>query len=197
MSEDVQEIRTRLATVADSAALAELAARLFRQTYERAVPAADLDAFLAAGFNAGQLRGELADPSARTLLVESEGRAIGYAQVRRRRLTTAGAIPRAEAELARLYLDRPWHGRGVAQVVLARVADLALDLGADFIWLGVWEHNGRAVAFYEKHGFRPVGMQEFQLGDELHHDRVMVAKVSALAGAGRRRPDEGWQVPAR
>jgi ribosomal protein S18 acetylase RimI-like enzyme len=92
-------------------------------------------------------------------------------------------------ELTQLYLDRPWHGRGVADLVLARLADLALDLGARLVRLGVWEHNGRAIAFYEKHGFTQVGVQEFRLGGELHNDHVMVAEVSAIADS-----DTGWDV---
>lgn len=196
MSEETSEVRIRLASAADAAVLAELAARLFRQTYEQAVPSSDLDAFLAASFSPPQVRAELTDPETRTLLVEHEGQAIGYAQLRHRPLTAEAPLPVGEAELARLYLDRPWHGRGVADLVLARVADLATELGAGSIWLGVWEHNGRAVAFYEKHGFRQVGTKEFRLAGELHHDRVMVSHVSALSERDERRRDPGGDPAA-
>jgi ribosomal protein S18 acetylase RimI-like enzyme len=188
MGEDVREVTIRPASTADAALLAELAPRLFRQTYEHQVSAADLDAFVDDGLDPRRMQAELADPDVRTLLVERDGRAIGYAQVRRRPLSTEAPAPHAEVELARLYLDRAWHGRGVAEVLLARVNELALDLGARFVWLGVWERNGRAVAFYEKHGFKTVGMQEFRLGSQSHQDKIMVAAVTAGAELDPLRP---------
>jgi ribosomal protein S18 acetylase RimI-like enzyme len=183
MSDDVPNVRFRQASTDDAAGLSELAARLFRQTYEGDVPAADLDDFLTASFSPDRQRTELGDPTTRTLIVELDDQAIGYAQVRRRSLPVETPDAVAEVELARLYLDRPWHGRGVAEVVLAEAGRLARDLGSGSIWLGVWERNGRAVAFYEKHGFRHVGVQEFRLGGEQHHDRVMVADIASLVDA--------------
>jgi ribosomal protein S18 acetylase RimI-like enzyme len=186
MRDEAPQVRIRRAGADDAAVLSELAARLFRQTYEGDVPAADLDAFLAASFSPDSQRNELDDPTTRTLLVELGHQAIGYAQVRRRSLPVETSDADAEVELARLYIDRPWHGRGVAAAVLAEAGRLALELGSGSVWLGVWERNGRAVAFYERRGFRPVGVQEFRLGSERHRDRVMVADIASLVDA----PDE-------
>jgi len=183
MREEIPHVRIRRASPDDAAMLSQLAARLFRQTYEGDIPAADLDDFLTAAFNPDRQRNELGDPATRTLLVEMDDRAIGYAQVRRGALPVETPDAEAEVELTRLYVDRPWHGRGVAKVVLAAAGRLAVDLGSSSIWLGVWERNGRAVAFYEKHGFRRVGVQEFRLARERHRDRVMVADVASLIDA--------------
>ena len=54
---------------------------------------------------------------------------------------------------------------------------------ADELWLGVWEKNPRAIAFYQKTGLRVVGRQTFQLGRDLQHDFVMSLTPDKL-GAG-------------
>jgi ribosomal protein S18 acetylase RimI-like enzyme len=77
-------------------------------------------------------------------------------------------------ELARFYVDRPWHGRGVARELMDAARAAARNLGGRTFWLGVWEHNPRAIAFYAKCGFRDVGSHKFLVGSDLQTDRVMV-----------------------
>jgi ribosomal protein S18 acetylase RimI-like enzyme len=116
---------------------------------------------------------EIADPQMLTLLAESEGRLIGYGQLR---WGSAAPSIRAErpVEILRLYVDRAWHGGGVGPSLMAALLEAARAGGADIVWLGVWEHNPRAIAFYAKHGFRTVGEHEFLLGEDPQRDLVMV-----------------------
>jgi ribosomal protein S18 acetylase RimI-like enzyme len=73
----------------------------------------------------------------------------------------------------RIYADREWHGRGVAAALMRACVAQARDWRCDVVWLGVWEDNPRAIAFYEKTGFRAVGRQTFLLGSDVQHDLVM------------------------
>ena len=78
-----------------------------------------------------------------------------------------------EVELARFYVRRVHHGRGVAQTLMDAVTAHARALGATQLWLGVWERNARAIAFYRKCGFVQCGTQPFLLGSDLQTDWVM------------------------
>ena len=102
-----------------------------------------------------------------TLVVEDGDALIGFAQLR------GSAAEYGDVELARFYVDRTQHGRGVAQALMNAVMDAARELGGASLWLGVWEHNPRAIRFYEKCGFRDIGSQPFLLGNDLQTDRVM------------------------
>jgi ribosomal protein S18 acetylase RimI-like enzyme len=76
-------------------------------------------------------------------------------------------------ELRRLYVDHAYHGAGLAQAMMARVMERARIRGAKTIWLGVWERNFRAQAFYQKWGFERVGEKVFVVGDDPQIDWVM------------------------
>jgi RimJ/RimL family protein N-acetyltransferase len=57
------------------------------------------------------------------------------------------------------------------------VHDAAHELGGRTLWLGVWERNPRAIAFYEKCGFRDVGSHDFWVGNDCQTDRIMVTEL--------------------
>jgi ribosomal protein S18 acetylase RimI-like enzyme len=76
-------------------------------------------------------------------------------------------------ELKRLYVIRSWHGKGVAQALMHAAFDVARARGAKTLWLGVWERNERAVAFYGKHGFTRVGEHTFVLGSDPQTDWLL------------------------
>jgi ribosomal protein S18 acetylase RimI-like enzyme len=76
-------------------------------------------------------------------------------------------------ELQRFYVDTPWHGRGVAHALMEAVIGTSKALGGDVLWLGVWERNARAIAFYRKQGFERVGAKTFRLGADVQTDDVM------------------------
>lgn len=169
----------RRATPEDAAALAEVGARLFDQTYAGSIPADEMVAHMAKDFGLVQQSAELVDPSTVSYLVEGGGEVVGFAQVRARALPTASEEP-ADVELWRIYLDRRLHGTGMGQKLLAEVGRTARELGSSGVWLAVWKENTRAVAFYEKQGFRSVGRQDFHVGGEVHCDLLLRAPMDAL-----------------
>jgi ribosomal protein S18 acetylase RimI-like enzyme len=90
-------------------------------------------------------------------------------------------------ELNRLYVDPRWHGGGVAHALMTHAIEFAQQRGAQTLYLAVWKHNHRAIAFYAKHGFEQVGSAPFRLGTELQIDPVMVRPLS-VAGTASRSP---------
>jgi ribosomal protein S18 acetylase RimI-like enzyme len=168
---------------ADAAALARFAARTFAETFGSANDPAHLAEHLSTAYGIPQQQRELSDPNCRTLLVDADGELAGYAQVRRHPPPPCVTGPRP-VELARFYVDRPWHGRGIAAHLMTGVAEAAAELGGQTLWLGVWERNPRAIAFYTKSGFSDTGHTEFFVGPDRQTDRVLVANLARL-GAGR------------
>lgn len=156
----------------DAAALADLARSTFYDTFAATNDPGDMALHLARAYGEAQQAAELQHPGITTLLVERDGAAIAYAQLRddHRPECVTGPAP---LELWRFYVHRDWHGRGVAQALMDRVKVTARERGARTLWLGVWERNDRARAFYAKCGFSDAGEHVFLFGTDPQTDRVM------------------------
>ena len=87
----------------------------------------------------------------------------------------------APVELERFYVDRQFHGIGVAQTLMQACLDRARQSGHGTVYLGVWENNHRAIAFYRKCGFGVVGSHVFQMGDEAQNDLLMERRLQEPA----------------
>jgi diamine N-acetyltransferase len=166
------QVTIRRGTLADAALLSELGERTFSETFAVDNTAEDLAAYVAESFNVAQQTVELKDPESTFLIAEVDGRAAGYAylHVGKPEEGVEGTNP---VELVRLYASREWLGRGVGEQLMRACVDEARQAGHDTLWLGVWEHNGRAQAFYRKWNFRTVGEHMFQLGSDMQRDLLM------------------------
>jgi ribosomal protein S18 acetylase RimI-like enzyme len=163
----------RTATPADASLLADLGARTFRDTFAADNRPEDMDAFLASHYSPDHQARELRDPQHLFLIAQDAETAAGFALL--------GAGPGAPevaghrpVRLERLYVDRPYLGAGVGKVLMRRCLDEARARGHDVLWLGVWENNHRALAFYARWGFREVGEETFVLGSDVQRDVLLV-----------------------
>lgn len=170
----------RPATPSDAASLAAIAERTFRETFAADNSAENIDLHCARKFGAEIQRAEIADPQLITLLAEAAGELVGFAQLRPAQ--AAACVKSVQpAELHRIYVSGEWHGRGVANELMRAAFAAAARAGSDCLWLGVWERNPRAIAFYRKCGFSVVGDQSFDLGHDRQRDLILSAPVDSSA----------------
>jgi len=176
---------TLCTAVADDApALAAFAERVFRDTFGPHNRPEDMDAYCAAAYAIEHVRHELTDRAYHTVLATAHGELAGYVQLRAAPPPPCVAGP-APLELKRLYVDRRWHGGGVAHALLDRAIAVAEQRGAHTLYLSVWQRNQRAIAFYAKHGFTRVGSAEFRLGADVQIDPVMMRPLAGPARPAR------------
>jgi diamine N-acetyltransferase len=173
----------RPGTSSDASRLAEFATRAFTHTYAAFNSAADMRDYVATSYGVDQQTRELADPAMITVLAELGDSLIGYVQLRRKDVPSC-VTHEAPAEIYRFYVDASAHGKGVAQRLMDESLAAARDLGAKHLWLGVWEQNERAIAFYRKSGFVEVGEQHFQLGSDRQRDLVLVRPLGKAGAKG-------------
>ena len=174
-------IRTGVA--ADATALAELAARTFRETFAADNRPEDMALHAERAYGTSQQERELVDPNIATLLVEVDAQLAGFAQLR------SGVPPSCvtgeePVELWRFYIAQPWHGGGVAQALMRKVETHAYQRGGRTLWLGVWARNERAKAFYHKNGFMDVGSHVFMVGKDPQTDRILVRPLPPVISNG-------------
>lgn len=172
-----------------------LAERTFRDTFASMNTAEDMDRHCRQSYGASIQAAEIADPARVTLVCETligeslinedlisktAGELVAYAQLR---WGNAPACVQGQApgEIQRLYVAHEWHGKGLAQQLMQACLDEMQKRGNDVIWLGVWEKNPRAIAFYQKFGFVEVGDHSFALGGDNQRDIVMARTLPAVS----------------
>lgn len=167
-------LRFRLADAADAPALADFMTRNFLAAYGDCSTPANVAATVAKHYGLEAQQRQLADASRINLLVETEGRLAGHAQMRVGGAAPPEVAPLPGVEIGRFYVDVDYHGRGIAQAMMAETRRLARERGGASLWLSVWQEQPQAIRFYEKEGFRIAGRLVFEVGDDPKDDWLMV-----------------------
>ena len=166
----------RNANTGDAKQLAQLAERTFRATFGDTNTTADMDLHCRMNYDESIQAAEISDPNTITLLSDNDGTLIGFAQLRWDE-TPACVRAKSPGEIHRLYVVDQWHGKGVAQELMnASIEEMKIH-GSDIVWLGVWERNPKAKAFYRKFGFVEVGDHTFSVGEDPQRDIIMARPV--------------------
>lgn len=175
----------RAAELGDAEQLAALGAVLFRQTYEPTHPEPTLGEYLSNSFAVSSVARTLDDPASTILVVETNSSWIGYAELHAGKPTaTTTVLTRtlpgaAPMEIVRFYVDRAWHGRGVAHDLMAACQERARMSGCDALWLQAWQQAAQALRFYTKEGFDVYGTAVFEFGERADGDLILARGLTA------------------
>ena len=170
MNTSVPELRK--ATLSDLPELLALARTSFLQAFTAGNKPENVQAYLAEAFTEDKLTKEMQEPASTFILANLGGKLVGYTKLNLAAAQADVQDPRS-VEVARLYtLEEVW-GKGMGQLLLEAGINFARQEGKTWLWLGVWEHNARAIRFYEKNGLRIFGSHPFPFGDEIQNDWLM------------------------
>lgn len=165
-------------TVSDVSILRGIARDTFIETFSEANKAEDMERYLTENFSEEQLARELSNPNSFFYVAEVNGHVVGYLKLNTARAQTEPQAADA-LEIERIYVLGSYHGGGVGQALYHHAMSVAEDRKASYVWLGVWEHNHRALRFYAKNGFIAFGTHIFQLGNDQQTDILMKKSVAA------------------
>ncbi len=152
--------------------LREIGKATFIEAFADDNTASDMANYLEEKFSQEQLTAEWSHPESLFYFAEAEGQVAGYLKVNWREAQTEQLLENA-LEIERIYVLSEYYGKGVGKALFNKAYAIAKEKMMDAIWLGVWEKNARAVAFYRKNGFVKFGAHPFYLGDEKQTDILM------------------------
>src|SRR5262245_34704470 len=163
------KLSIRRAELADAQIIVPFAARIYYETFVAVNSPENMQAYLSAAFTLPQFEAELSDTRSIFYLAEIDEQLAGYAKL------FAGESPDCvtgskPVELVRFYVDQRWHGSGLASALMETCLNEARNQGFSTMYLGVWEHNLRAQAFYRKWNFVRVGEHVFHMGNDAQVD---------------------------
>jgi len=169
-------VSIRPVTAKDIDLLREVSIQTFRDLLEKSNTAEDLKLYIDTNFTREQVQKEFDDKRNVFFLMFDGTKAMGYLKLR------TGYEPEELAgvnalEIERLYCIQEYVGKQVGKILMQTALDYAKAQQFDVVWLGVWEHNPRAYAFYQKWGFETFGSHVFMLGTDAQTDWMMKRKV--------------------
>jgi ribosomal protein S18 acetylase RimI-like enzyme len=162
-------ITIRYATPADAELIADMSRTSFYETFAKDNTKEDMDIFMSEQFGKEELMQEVLNAEGIFILAYDNEEPVGYARLRvKNNLAHEQAI-----EIARIYALGKAIGKGVGKALMLECINKANELQMKSIWLGVWEKNERALAFYERWGFERFGEHQFLLGTDLQTDWLL------------------------
>jgi ribosomal protein S18 acetylase RimI-like enzyme len=159
----------------DAIPLAEFSRKSFYESFIPTNSEENMQKFLL-NFSVETLANEVLSGQHYFLLAKKEGKIVGYVKMSDQdkldELSGFNAV-----EIARIYVDQLELGQGIGHLLMKKSLDYAKEKGYDLAWLGVWENNDLAQAFYTKWGFERFGEHIFMLGDDPQIDWLLKRKL--------------------
>ncbi|WP_127129894.1 GNAT family N-acetyltransferase [Pseudoflavitalea rhizosphaerae] len=168
----MSDILIRYGTREDAMAIAALSRETFYSAFAADNSVEDMEKFMSEQFSTERLMAQVGAPGNIFLLAYAEQQLAGYVRM-------LDGFPPSELhdfptiEIARIYAREDVIGKGVGKALMQRCIEIATNMNKRSIWLGVWEKNDRAIAFYAKWGFEKFGEHDFLLGNDVQRDWMM------------------------
>ena len=169
-------IRIQKCTHEDLQFLQEISIETFNDTFKEQNSPENMKAYLDRAFTIEQLEKELANTDSNFYFVYSNDEVAGYLKVNMNDAQSE-AMDDDTLEIERIYIQRTFQKMGLGKTLLQQAIDIAREHHKDKIWLGVWEKNEQAIAFYQKMGFVQTGSHSFYMGDEEQVDFIMIKSL--------------------
>lgn len=162
----------RYATQEDALLVADISRQTFYDTFAADNREEDMTKFLEEQFTRGKLMLEVGSPENIFLLAYHNNKVAGYLKLREGKKQEA-LKDWQSMEIARLYVVKEFIGTGAGKTLMQAAINIAREKEKEVVWLGVWEKNQRAIAFYTAWGFEKFGECDFLLGDDVQRDWLM------------------------
>lgn len=163
-------------TVNDINELQKIGRQTFQETFANSNSEENMKTYLKEGFSLEKLTAELNNENSEFYFAKSDNEVIGYLKVNFGASQTELKDNKA-LEIERIYVSKEFHGKSVGQLLYNKAIEIAQQKKVEYVWLGVWEQNLRAIRFYEKNGFVEFDKHLFKLGNDEQTDIMMKLKL--------------------
>lgn len=165
-------INIKKCALEDSRKLQEISYETFNETFKHQNSPENMSAYLERAFNLKQLEKELSNISSQFFFVYFNNEVAGYLKVNTNDAQSE-EMGDESLEIERIYIKNKFQKHGFGKYLLNKAMEIAMERNTKKIWLGVWEKNENAIAFYKKMGFVQTGAHSFYMGDEEQIDFIM------------------------
>lgn len=172
----MESVKIEKIATGDVSQLQQIGKQTFSETFSSDNSAENMQQYLQDQFSYEKLAEELSNENSGFYFAKINGAPVGYLKVNFGDSQTELKDSKA-LEIERIYVLKEYHGKKVGQLLYQKAIDIATEKNMQYVWLGVWEQNHRAINFYRKNGFEAFGNHIFKLGDDAQTDIMMKLKL--------------------
>lgn len=169
-------VTIRKCTTNDVETIQQIGRQTYFETFVAYNTEENMNDYLNKAFEESKIRKELENPYSEFYVAEQEGKVAAYLKINQSNAQTE-PMDSNYLEIERIYVLKEFQKHGLGKQLYDKALERAHALGKSRIWLGVWEHNHNALAFYSKIGFERIGQHSFFMGDDEQIDYIMVKQL--------------------
>ena len=169
-------MKIRKINIDDLEALRNLSIQTFKETFEAVNTEEDMQKYLDENLSIEKLKTELENVNSEFYFAENNGEILGYLKLNFKDAQTE-KLEENHFEIERIYVLKAFLGQKLGQILFDKAIEIGREKNLEYVWLGVWEENHRAIRFYGKNGFEIFGKHDFVLGEDVQTDLLMKMKI--------------------
>ncbi|SHH52137.1 GNAT family N-acetyltransferase [Flavobacterium defluvii] len=172
----MEDIQIKKISLTEIEQLQRIGRQTFQETFSEFNSEENMKEYLEKSFSTEKLTDELTNKNSEFYFANLENKAIGYLKINFGESQTE-LQDKKSLEIERIYVAKEFHGKKVGQLLYEKAIQIAKEKNTDYVWLGVWEENHRALSFYKKNGFVEFDKHIFRLGNDEQTDIMMKLKL--------------------
>ena len=169
-------MQIRKLDITDLENLQKISITTFRETFEEVNSEEDMQKYLDENLSLERLKNELENLDSEFYFIENENKNLGYLKLNFGNAQTE-KVEENYFEIERIYVLKAFLGQKIGQILFDKAIEIGREKNLEYVWLGVWEENHRAIRFYGKNGFEIFGKHDFVLGEDVQTDLLMKMKI--------------------
>jgi len=173
----MKDINIQKVTINDINELQKIGRQTFSETFSGDNSEEDMRKYLDENFSSEKLTAELNNKDSEFYFAVLDNAVIGYLKLNFGASQTELKDNKA-LEIERIYVPKEYHGQKVGQLLYEKAIQVARQKEVNYVWLGVWEENFRALSFYKKNGFVEFDKHIFKLGNDEQTDIMMKLELN-------------------
>lgn len=168
----MEDIQIKKISLAEIDQVQKIGRQTFKETFSEANSEENMNYYLEQSFSTEKLTEELTNENSEFYFAILNNTVIGYLKINSGESQTE-LQDKKSLEIERIYVSKEFHGKKVGQLLYEKAIQIAKNKNSDYVWLGVWEENHRALSFYKKNGFVEFKKHIFKLGNDEQTDIMM------------------------
>lgn len=146
--------------------------KTFYETFSEDNTEENMENYLKENFSYDKMTSEISNTYSKFYIVESNDEVVAYMKINFDKAQTEEGYDNT-IEVQRIYVLEDFKGKRIGKALIQKAIEIGKESNVDYLWLGVWEHNIKAIGFYEKLGFKKFDTHIFKLGDDEQVDHLM------------------------